>query len=312
MATIKLFPLAVRRLKLNDLSGLCTETIDVCAGLAEKSPSDLLVVGFAKLKADVAQFNTLLNRSPKSPITSDIVELDKKIGELFAEIKRTAKMSEKSSTPAKRNAGKVLLLVLHSFWKITSKAINTQSAEIGQLADRIGTDMEAQEALITLGIKEVWDQTVSTNIQLKALYLQRTNQNTAYLATPSATSMQDTVIVSYNDFCIVTEQLFLTMPSPDLESIFYCIDVIRRKYAMPTKSDLKDAVIAPVPQQNYTGQPVTPPVDVFYVGKRLVLGKDYNVTYKKNIEAGDASVTIHGKGEYRGKHTTSFYIARPL
>jgi hypothetical protein len=42
----------------------------------------------------------------------------------------------------------------------------------------------------------------------------------------------------------------------------------------------------------------------------LVLGKDYNVTYDKNIDVGNARCTIHGKGEYKDSQTVTFVIKR--
>jgi hypothetical protein len=72
---------------------------------------------------------------------------------------------------------------------------------------------------------------------------------------------------------------------------------------------------APIGQQPYTGNPCTPVPTVLYVTLkdgtvRLVLGKDFNVTYKNNIEVGNAECTIHGKGAYRGHRTVTFIIAR--
>ncbi|MDR1122323.1 MAG: DUF6261 family protein [Dysgonamonadaceae bacterium] len=80
------------------------------------------------------------------------------------------------------------------------------------------------------------------------------------------------------------------------------------------KQDIAHAEPAPIPQQHYTGYPCTPATEVLIVTKdatvRLELGKDYNVTYKNNVEVGNAECTIHGKGAYRGHKTVTFIIAR--
>ncbi|MDR0692374.1 MAG: hypothetical protein LBF69_04990 [Prevotellaceae bacterium] len=44
---------------------------------------------------------------------------------------------------------------------------------------------------------------------------------------------------------------------------------------------------------------------------KLFLGKDFSVTYRNNINAGQAELTVHGKGRYKGKMSTAFYIAPP-
>jgi hypothetical protein len=74
-------------------------------------------------------------------------------------------------------------------------------------------------------------------------------------------------------------------------------------------------VIEPLPVQSYTERPVTPLPEVHYregdkETKRLYLGKDFSITYKNNIEVGQAELTIHGKGDYKGQKSLSFHIAR--
>lgn len=59
----------------------------------------------------------------------------------------------------------------------------------------------------------------------------------------------------------------------------------------------------------YTGKAVTPAVTVKYMGKTLVKGTDYTVSYKNNIKADTASVTVTGKGKYTGTITKNFEIS---
>jgi hypothetical protein len=40
----------------------------------------------------------------------------------------------------------------------------------------------------------------------------------------------------------------------------------------------------------------------------LELGRHFNVTYKHNVESGNADCIIHGKGDYKGVKTISFII----
>ena len=51
----------------------------------------------------------------------------------------------------------------------------------------------------------------------------------------------------------------------------------------------------------YTGKAVTFPVTVTRGGTVLKAGKDYSITYKKNKDAGEASLVITGKGSYTGE-----------
>jgi hypothetical protein len=81
------------------------------------------------------------------------------------------------------------------------------------------------------------------------------------------------------------------------------------------RRDIADAEPSPVPVQAYTGHPVTPLVEVLCATPNggtaaLVLGKDFNMTFRNNVDAGNAECTIHGKGAYKGRKTVTFIIAR--
>lgn len=58
----------------------------------------------------------------------------------------------------------------------------------------------------------------------------------------------------------------------------------------------------------YTGEAIEPDVTVTVDGKVLDAGTDYDVTYKDNQEPGTATVTIEGKGFYKGTLTETFVI----
>jgi hypothetical protein len=80
------------------------------------------------------------------------------------------------------------------------------------------------------------------------------------------------------------------------------------------RHDIAAAEPSPIERQPYTGEPCTPVPEVFFVTPKgtvkLVLGKDFNITYKNNVNVGNAECTIHGKGGYRGHKTVTFIIAR--
>ncbi|WP_026497600.1 leucine-rich repeat protein [Butyrivibrio sp. WCD2001] len=63
---------------------------------------------------------------------------------------------------------------------------------------------------------------------------------------------------------------------------------------------------ASIPQTayDYTGNPITPDVTI----EGLTKDKDFNVTYADNTEPGTATVTITGKGIYKGSITLQFTI----
>ncbi len=58
----------------------------------------------------------------------------------------------------------------------------------------------------------------------------------------------------------------------------------------------------------YNGSAKKPGVTVKLGSKQLTSNKDYTISYKNNVNAGTASVTITGKGSYAGTKTASFRI----
>ena len=76
-----------------------------------------------------------------------------------------------------------------------------------------------------------------------------------------------------------------------------------------TATPLDNAKVTGVSKCVYTGSAVKlANLKVALDGKTLVKGTDYSVKYKNNVNAGTASVTIKGKGEYSGSITKEFKI----
>ena len=61
----------------------------------------------------------------------------------------------------------------------------------------------------------------------------------------------------------------------------------------------------------YTGAAIRP-LDSLLAGSGLVNGSDYSVSYANNVNAGTASCTLVGKGNYTGTHKGTFTISSVL
>lgn len=66
--------------------------------------------------------------------------------------------------------------------------------------------------------------------------------------------------------------------------------------------------IKAIPDQTYTGKAIKPVVEVWDGTTKLTLKKDYTVSYKNNVKAGTATVTVTGKGNYKKSDTAEFKI----
>ena len=73
---------------------------------------------------------------------------------------------------------------------------------------------------------------------------------------------------------------------------------------------LADDMIGLIDDADYTGEPYEPELDVEFNGKKLVEGEDYTVEYADNVEAGKATATITGKGNYEGEASANYYVGR--
>ncbi|MBQ6395166.1 MAG: BspA family leucine-rich repeat surface protein [Atopobiaceae bacterium] len=80
----------------------------------------------------------------------------------------------------------------------------------------------------------------------------------------------------------------------------------------PQPIDISGATIAPIPDQAFTGRPITPEFEVSLGETVLIAGTDYRVTYKYNVDPGTAVVVVEGIGGYAGTVKGVFTILQPV
>ena len=73
-------------------------------------------------------------------------------------------------------------------------------------------------------------------------------------------------------------------------------------------ADISEAVVSDLSPVVYTGQAITPEPTVRKAGTELKNGEDYDLTASNNVAAGEASLTLTGKGNYTGTLTRTFTI----
>ena len=72
--------------------------------------------------------------------------------------------------------------------------------------------------------------------------------------------------------------------------------------------DLSGASVSSIPDQTYTGKPITPSVSVTLNGKKLKEGTDYVVGFFANVPIGQGICQVTGIGDYTGSVTVYFNI----
>ena len=89
-----------------------------------------------------------------------------------------------------------------------------------------------------------------------------------------------------------------------------CTETIKKDYVSKvTKGDLANAEVSGISSSyTYTGKAITPAPTVKIDGTTLKMGTDYTATYANNTNAGTASITLQGIGNYTGTKYLSFQI----
>ncbi len=89
-------------------------------------------------------------------------------------------------------------------------------------------------------------------------------------------------------------------------------DYVHEAKVTITPRDLSNVTIAAIDEQVYSGSAITPTVTVTDIvdGNDILKASDYDVSYSDNVNAGTATVTLTGKGNYEGTTTTDFTIKK--
>ena len=80
-------------------------------------------------------------------------------------------------------------------------------------------------------------------------------------------------------------------------------------FTISPKAVTNDDITVTIPSQTWTGLAIEPAVTVKDGETTLTPGTDYEVAYSNNVNAGTATVTITGKGNYSGEKAATFTIA---
>jgi hypothetical protein len=131
----------------------------------------------------------------------------------------------------------------------------------------------------------------------------------------SASGNSRNVAARYREFCAAVALTLSVQPTDALQTVFNEMNDIRRTYIsrLPTPLTEAHTSVAPIPEQVYTGKQLTPLPRVFHKAheaelRELVFAQDFTVTYKNNMDVGEAKLSIHGKGKYTGRYDTTFHI----
>lgn len=282
------------------------------AGDAVKEALAALLPGF---NARLAEEEAVMEWVRKSSLTRHIREADRNIGRLLVGINAVVKAALRASLPATKEAAGSVHIMLKNYGYVARKSYGEKAGDLQAVLEQFHDHYAA--AVETLGLA-TWVQDLQTTFdRFEHLIRQRENEQAkkpACTGRGARKGLEDvyhqmTRIVNANALVGASDDFaaFINKLNPD-------IDHLNAEYHRVRKDVGKDGhtMVAAIPMQRYTGKPVTPMPEVRYLGAGdpvgLVLGKDFMVTYKNNVKAGTAEMTIHGKGAYKGRMTVTFNI----
>jgi hypothetical protein len=284
------------------------------AGHEVKMALAALIISFNSwfLKED-AQMTWVRN----TELTEKIAKANHLVDHLLAAISMQIRNALYSANPLEVEAANRLQFMLKKYGKVANKPYNEEAGDVRAIIEQLEGDYAADAALVGLG--ERFAALKSANTGFVTLLEQR---DTYRLKKPdeSFKYVRNGIEGVYHKIVIIVNAGAALNLSPDygafIDSLNPEIERLNNQFRH-ARHDIAKAQPAPIPQQQYTGAPVTPTPEVFYTlqkGKEtatvtLELGRDYNISYKDNVNTGNAKCTIHGKGSYRGSKTVTFIIA---
>jgi hypothetical protein len=217
------------------------------------------------------------------------------------------------------DAAEQLLAMLKHYGKIANKAYDTQTADIAIILANLNG---AFAAFVTaLGMESLRAALQAAFDNFKAVMAEREAIDKSRPRGPdgkldSFPKVRRLISMLYRKIAnLVNSGAGVTL-SQEFDAFIAelnpVIDRFNREY-QPVIYDISKSQPAPIPDEPWTGEERTPvPSSVLFKkgGRqlRLRLGRHYDVSYKSNIDVGNAYCILHGKGRYKGSKSVSFTI----
>jgi hypothetical protein len=284
------------------------------------SPSSLI----SSLGTWPSQFNAALAEEKKciewvdqSVLTKEIRNADKLMDRAFSALKIQVRAHTYSITQTTKDAALRIYAMLRKYGKVNSRAYEDQEGDILAILEQLQNGGTFYNDANILGLSTLITELQSRFTLFQQLLRQRDQKMLLKPGKPTK-EVREIVESTYYPMIEIIDggaalnptsayATFINNLNPEIERVNAEFD---RVFHSITTCEPE-----PIPAQIYTGYALTPPPRVLYVTLhdgtiQLQLGKDYNLTFKNNIEVGNASCTIHGKGAFRGQKTITFVIIR--
>ncbi|MDR1680163.1 MAG: DUF6261 family protein [Prevotellaceae bacterium] len=248
----------------------------------------------------------------RSVLTVQIAQTDTKLDRTLVALNMQARALEYSTSAPVAAAATSLYNMLHSYGKVYSKSYDDQSGDIRAILTHLQGDYAA--AVTTLGVGTLVANINSAFNEFRGLLAQRSlieNQkpeDTFPVVRKGIEGVYHKITTVADAYSITGNQGMITF----IGTLNGEIERLNEEFHR-AKHNIAHARLDDIPHQAYTGLAITPLPNVYYPvsdteEEKLELGKDFNLTFNKNIKPGNASCTVHGKGKYKDRQTVTFII----
>ncbi|MCR4702994.1 MAG: RICIN domain-containing protein [Saccharofermentans sp.] len=172
-------------------------------------------------------------------------------------------------------------------------------------------------ATVTITGKGSYTGSKKMTFAINARDIASATASTVAAQTYTGTAQTPGVTLTYNGKTLVKDTDYTVAYSSNITAGTATITVTGKGNFTGTKKvtfainarSISDAAASTVSSQVYSGSAHTPDLTLTYGGKTLVKNTDYTVAYSNNINAGTATITITGKGNFTGTKTVTFTIS---
>ncbi|MDR3308670.1 MAG: DUF6261 family protein [Tannerella sp.] len=282
-----------------------------------KDVNELLTLFLAPFDELVLLEQELMDASRKSNLTEHIVEVDERLDRDLVGLKSAVFTALHHFDPTHVAAAKILENYLKPFGSIGSKSYKAESAAVQKLVFDMLNTYAPQVTILGLG---EWIEEINlAEVEFTTTYAERNAEQADRPQAEIRDVRRDMEGYYFKMTNVAEADVNLNGPAKCGEFIRQLNNQIDDYNAglYPTRHDIIHAVAVPIPTQKYTGKAIIPIPEVHYVQEghptvELVFSVDFTVTYKENVNVGDAELIIHGKGKYKGKKTITFNIERTV
>jgi hypothetical protein len=269
---------------------------------------------FQKFEELLEQERHLVDADKKSPLTEKLAEADKRIDRDIAGIRNAIKSALNHFDIAIVNAAKVLNIRLKAFGKIKDKPYEEESAAVQVLVDDLKTRFAAQVQIVGLNqwvleLEQAENEFIAIFNERNTEIVNRPQEKFAAIRKEIESAYKNIITAIQNNLNIIIgggpgDPSVIEFAKELNEQIKYAGEHAHHRF----RYNIAETTVNTIGEQAYTGRQIIVIPDVWHGHKQLVLATDFNVTYKDNIARGNAKLTVHGIGNFKGQKTVTFNI----